>query len=405
MNDKLIARVLGRNDLSVLLTTELHKPLFINPSMISATVKSLLQVNTDKVKTDRGGNTSSINSYFIDDNKGLVFEINGALVDREMSTPCAVSPASYEALLYGVESALNAEHKPEYIIGRFDSHGGMAAGMLETASAINQLRKDNPDTKFYASIDSSCYSAAFGLAVAFGEIWIPSTGGAGSVGVVRRHVDTSEAEKKEGLQTKYIYAGKKKVLGNPSVPLSDSDLSELQTEINTLYDMFTSSVAEMLDCSVSSVKETEAACYMGQSAIDVGFAHKLGTFKELKTFLSNTSTGEIDTVTTQAELDAKAAELAKLESDLLAATAKLEAEKSAELEAAAHTAELTKLITLAGLTGAAANVILSTNPTLENAKIMITEMTKTNHDINYAKREAAQKKAVDEWADNVGGIE
>ena len=416
MNDKLISRILGSGELSALLIDELNKPLLMHPQSIPAAVKSLLSFNADSVlmgdSQDRRSSTSTPIDYLQGGNIAIL-NISGALLDREISTPCAASPVSYESIRYELNNMLASDKPPSHIIGRFNSAGGVAAGMMELADDILKLRETFTNVKFYAVVDSICYSAAFGLACAFGEIWVSKTGGVGSVGVVLKHTDASKAEEKAGLKTSYIYAGKKKILGNPSSELSEEDQSSLQGDVNTLYDMFCGNVALCLSNSVKSVKDTEASTYMGQAAIDVGFAHKLGSFNDLTNQILTNTGQEMDIKqleaaqakldASQAALDSKLAELAKLESDLL--TAKIEASTQAT-EAAKltkHTTDLQALLTVAGLTGVAAEVIINSQPSLADASVMITEMTKNNHDIKYLQREKVNKEAVAEWDENLKG--
>ena len=411
--DKLIKRVFGVNELSALLIGELNKPLLMQPTMISETVKSLLTMSTLNNASINDNGDSSVQVNRLTKAGAVVLDISGALVDREMSVPCAASPVSYEGIRFELDRALKAEVRPKHIIARFNSGGGMASGMMELASTVVSLKKENPDVKFHAVIDSSCYSAAFGLAAAFGDIWIPKTGGAGSVGVVLRHVDESKALRKAGIKTNFIYAGKKKVLGNSSNPLSDSDLTSLQSEVDVLYDMFVESVATSLRISVKSVRDTEAGTFMGQDAIDVGFAHNLGTFKDLCESLLNDD-NEVSKMdkegrnVTQAKLDAAHVELKVqreamvLNENLLAKKTK-KAKKAAKKEkaATAHKVALTELIDLSNISASVGAAIIASAPSLSNAKTIITELTSSNSEISYTQRENELKDAQCEWDENL----
>jgi len=58
--------------------------------------------------------------------------------------------------------------------------------------------------------------------------------------------------------------------------------------------LFTATVARNLGLSVDDVKKTEAGTFHGEEAIEVGFAHKVGTFDQLLSSLGLTSVGEED---------------------------------------------------------------------------------------------------------------
>ena len=74
--------------------------------------------------------------------------------------------------------------------------------------------------------------AAIGLGISLSasaadEIAVTTTGYAGSVGVVMRHVDFSRALANDGIAVTHIFAGAHKVDGNPFEPLPAAVHAEL----------------------------------------------------------------------------------------------------------------------------------------------------------------------------------
>ena len=110
-------------------------------------------------------------------------DISGSLVDREMSVPCARSPVSYEAIKLEMTDLLENDNV-DTIIARLDTPGGVASQNMDLSDFIYNSRGQG--TKLIAVVDDMAYSAGFGIASAFEEIWISRTGGVGSVGVVDR---------------------------------------------------------------------------------------------------------------------------------------------------------------------------------------------------------------------------
>lgn len=211
-----------------------------------------------------------------------VLDIRGALLSREEVGPCGETPASYEGIGRTMDRLL-ADESVTAIVLRLDSPGGMASGLFDLADRIFAGRQQK---RIVAVVDDKAFSACYGIAAACDEIWISRTGGVGSVGVVSYHVDQSGWDEKVGVKVEYLYAGARKIDGNPHSALSEEARAAFQAEIDRLYDLFTGSVARYLGLSVEAVKATQAGCYFGENAIAAGLAHKLGTLQDALASLS-----------------------------------------------------------------------------------------------------------------------
>ena len=266
-----------KNNFLAELHTKISKPLFVQPQLGKSLIDSYLRMgNVEQAHSDSDGVGSSLDVTI---QEGIaVMDISGALVDREMSVPCARSPVSYEAIKMEMESLLDNSNLTT-IIARLDSPGGVASQNMDLSDFIYESR--GKGKKLIAVVDDMAYSAGYSIASAFDEIWITRTGGVGSVGVVSYHEDHSEYLKKQGIKVEYIYAGNKKVFGNPAEPLSKDARADYQHEVTRLYDIFTETVARNLNMSVEDIRATEAGTFHGNDAIKAGFAHKLGTFDDV----------------------------------------------------------------------------------------------------------------------------
>jgi ClpP class serine protease len=168
----------------------------------------------------------------------------------------------------------------------------------------------NRDIKpIIAIVDDMAYSATYGIGSAADEVILSRTGGVGSVGVVSYHIDQSDHNKKQGIKVEYLFAGDRKVDGNPHVPLADTARESIQDEINRLYDLFVTTVARNRGMSEQAVRDTQAGTYHGEQAIEVGFADKIGTFGATIKGLLNPS----DNTASDTLLAAESAKVAKLE--------------------------------------------------------------------------------------------
>ena len=132
------------------------------------------------------------------------------------------------------------------------------------------------DTKpIYTFANDHAFSAAYAIGSATSKIFINRTSGVGSIGVVATHVDISEADKKDGIKYTTIFAGAKKNDLSPHEPISDDAVSDIQTEVNRLYEIFVATVSRNRNLSIETIKSTEAATYYGANGIEKGLADEM----------------------------------------------------------------------------------------------------------------------------------
>jgi signal peptide peptidase SppA len=158
-----------------------------------------------------------------------------------------------------------------------DSPGGEVAGCFELTDMIYGARREKPMRAF--AVDYA-YSAAFSVASAAHKISMTRSGGVGSVGVVTAHVDYSKMLNDFGIKVTFIFAGKHKVDGNAYEKLAPSVKARIQEKIDRIYGVFAVTVARNRKMEEQAVRDTEALTYDATTAIDVGFADKVGVFED-----------------------------------------------------------------------------------------------------------------------------
>ena len=324
----LIKRVLnasGNTELIAMVEYELSQPMFAHPGLAESYVKSFLgNGGAPEFYAGDPNDTRSSVPVTIIDGSTAILDIRGAMMSKEIQAVCGSSPTSYQAIIHEM-GRVHAMDGVKNIVARFDTGGGVVSQMVDAADYIFNLRGQGK--KLYAMVDDHAYSAGYGLASSFDEIWVTRTGGVGSVGVVMRKEDRSEANEMNGIKVEYLYAGDKKIFGNSDNPLSAQAHKELMAEIGMHYEMFTTLVARNLGKDVSEIIDTQAGTFTGQAAIDIGFAHKLGTFNDLLTHIE----GNTDMLTPEQQEDKKtlAASIAEKETKLANEQAELKAEQEA----------------------------------------------------------------------------
>jgi signal peptide peptidase SppA len=218
--------------------------------------------------SDKGG-------YYVANGNTAIIPIMGSLVMRSdwmMEMSGMTSYARIEGML------AHALDNPDVknILLEIDSPGGEVAGAFDLADRIFEARARGKPITAVAS--ETAASAAYLLASAANEIVVPRTASVGSVGVVAAHMDYSKKLEKQGVAVTLMYAGEKKVDGNPYQPLPDSVKAEWLAEIRDVYSMFVETVARNMGMSADKVRSTEAGMFMGSKAVDAGMAHRVNTF-------------------------------------------------------------------------------------------------------------------------------
>jgi signal peptide peptidase SppA len=212
-----------------------------------------------------------------------VISISGVLVHRSrLEMADSTFFYGYNDLAADLEDAMN---NPEVhaVLQVYDSPGGEAQGAFEYAQRVHAQRGKKP---IWAIADGMAASAAYLGGSAAESVAVTSTGYAGSIGVVARHVDLSRALDAEGITVTHIFAGAHKIDGNPYEPLPASVRKDWQAEIDGLYTMFVDAVANHRALDEKAVRATQAAVFTGQAAVAAGLADRIATTDELITELA-----------------------------------------------------------------------------------------------------------------------
>lgn len=231
----------------------------------------------DLFSTRKGQRASDERGYKVVDGVAVI-GINGPLLHRSRFDMADSSfMLGYNDIVADVEDAMN--HPDVHAVLKvWNSPGGEADGAFEFADRMAALRGKKP---MVSIADGLAASAAYLGASASDEIVVTTTGYVGSIGVVMRHVDFSQALAAEGIKVTHIFAGAHKVDGNPYQPLPDAVRADFQAEIDGLMSMFVDSVAQNTGLDPMAIRKTQAATYRGVSAVASGLASRVGTTDSL----------------------------------------------------------------------------------------------------------------------------
>lgn len=186
-----------------------------------------------------------------------------------------------------------------------DSGGGAVAGNFDLVDRIYGARGQKPMRAFASE---HAYSAAYSIASAADNIVVSRTGGVGSIGVVTSHFDMSKRVEAEGYKITFIHFGKHKVDGNSYEALPAEVKERIQGRIDTLGQVFVSTVARNRGMKETAVRDTEALTFTADEALSNGLADSIGSLEDaIVAFATDLSKTEDDNMFTQEQLDAAVA--------------------------------------------------------------------------------------------------
>jgi signal peptide peptidase SppA len=195
-----------------------------------------------------------------------IIPVEGTLVQKSGSLRPWSGMTGYDGIRTCFLDALN-DPEIRAIALQIDSPGGEVAGCFDLADTIFAARGVKP---IWAILDECAYSGAYAIASAADRIVVPRTGGAGSIGVIVMHSDLSAALTKAGIKVTIIQFGARKADGNEFEPLADEARTRFQAQIDTIGEVFVSTVARNRKLSANAVRGTEAATFLSADAKKLG---------------------------------------------------------------------------------------------------------------------------------------
>lgn len=185
---------------------------------------------------------------------------------------------SFEDIACHIEMAL-ADDAVKVLVLKIDSPGGVAAGMGETHRAIRRLSKAY-GKMICAYVDEQACSAAYHVASACSEIWLPEAGVVGSVGVILCTVDETAALDAAGIKVRYVVTGKRKADLHPGQPVTDDVLKVAQEKVDLLGAQFFEAVGKARRVSPAKIQGLQAAVFIGKDAVAAGLADVVASWDE-----------------------------------------------------------------------------------------------------------------------------
>ena len=214
-----------------------------------------------------------------------VIAIKGSLTNRDSWYNRYIGVTSYgdirNALTYAAgQSGIKA------ILLDIDSGGGAVNGVADASSLIQLIDKNVKP--IYAFTDGTMCSAAYWLGCSARETYSSNVSTVGSIGVIATHMEYSKAMKEAGIGVTVIRAGEFKALANSVEPLSDKAKTQLQTQLNSAYQVFLEHVADCRNTTVNlcDANMAQGREFFGKDALAAGLVDGIESFDSVMTKIS-----------------------------------------------------------------------------------------------------------------------
>jgi signal peptide peptidase SppA len=208
-----------------------------------------------------------------------LFSVNGILTNQDNWWNKYEGLVSYSEIVAAAHELI-ADVSVTDVILDVESPGGAVAGVRDAVDAMVLLRGQKRITSFSGA---QAQSAGQWLHATGAKRFAGASAFMGSVGVIYKHIEYTKAMEKFGATPTVIRSGEFKQLANESEVLSDKAKKEMQGRSDHIYELFTSSMAELLDKPHQLVKNNmaEGKTFIGQQAMDVGLVHGIASFDEV----------------------------------------------------------------------------------------------------------------------------
>jgi protease-4 len=151
--------------------------------------------------------------------------------------------ASADNIVSGLRDAFENENTAGVIL-RINSPGGSPVQSGYINDEIQRLRKEYPDTPFYAVISDICASGGYYVASAADKIYADKASIVGSIGVRMDGFGFVETIEKLGIERRLLTAGEHKGFLDPFQPVKQEDVTQVKKLLDDIHQQFISVVRQ-----------------------------------------------------------------------------------------------------------------------------------------------------------------
>lgn len=210
----------------------------------------------------------------------LELDEDSGIAVLELSGPIMPNPSLVARFFMGAIDSVRIEElirdasasaSVRALIIRANSPGGVVTGTPEVANAVADMVADGKPV--YTFSNSLVASAMYWIAAPSTGLIGTESSRWGSVGVIRPHVDLTEARKKAGIAVEIFSSGKHKAAGAFSTSLTKEQRAAIENEVEKLGEKFRAHVSANRPAIKS--EDMEALVYYGEDAKDLGYIDEI----------------------------------------------------------------------------------------------------------------------------------
>lgn len=154
--------------------------------------------------------------------------------------------------------------------------------------------KEKTGRPIYAYFDSIACSAAYDLSMAADEIYANRMTTTGAIGVYSTYYDLSQLFEKYGIREVLIKSGENKGMGSYGQEFTDEQIALVQEEIDEMYDIFITNVANGRKMDKAAVKKlADGRTFTASQALDNGLIDGICRYDEYKEMVEGYFTDKI----------------------------------------------------------------------------------------------------------------
>lgn len=185
--------------------------------------------------------------------------------------------ASADNVVSGLREAFKNENTAGVIL-RINSPGGSPVQSGYINDEIRRLRKEYPDTPFYAVISDVCASGGYYVASAADKIYADKASIVGSIGVRMDGFGFVEAISKLGIERRLLTAGEHKGFLDPFQPVKEEDVAQVKKLLDDIHTQFITVVKQGRgDKLKDDPLLFSGYVWTGEQGIDLGLVDELGS--------------------------------------------------------------------------------------------------------------------------------
>ena len=258
----------------------ISRPLLVTPTAAEMALSIVLRESDKPLAVEmRGGKpTDSEGKMTVRDGVATI-EIVGPIFRYADYFTELCGGVTVEAVARDLQRALDNPNV-RAVCFSIDSPGGEATGIAELAAHIRAADSIKPTCAYIAGMGCS---AAYWLASACREVVCDSTAELGSIGVVCGYTVRAD---KPGTKS-YQFVSSQSPDKRPDLE-TEHGRAVIQTVVDDLADVFVSAVAKYRGTTAENVLESfgKGGTLIGQKAVDVGMADRLGSYEDVISELS-----------------------------------------------------------------------------------------------------------------------